>query len=62
MKLNLVPVAKINKVIPDFPVARATLYKWRTQKIHPNIFVRFAGRLFVDMDKLDEVMEAGRGK
>jgi hypothetical protein len=62
MKLNLVPVAKINKVIPDFPVARATLYKWRTQKIHPDMFVRFAGRVFVDMDKYEKIQEAGRGK
>jgi hypothetical protein len=60
MKKNLIRLATVDKK-QDFPVARATLYKWRTTRVHPEIFIKFGGAVFVDLDKLDEALEAGRG-
>lgn len=53
---NLVRVSKIDSL----PVARSTLYKWRHLGKFPQLFVKFAGMLFVDLDALDKAMEAGR--
>lgn len=56
---NLIRIAKI-KNIPDFPLRPATLYKWRTLKKHPEIFVTLGGCVFVDMNKLAELIEKSR--
>ena len=45
----------------DFPVKSRTLYKWRHLKRYPEIFIKFGGGVFVDLDRLDKVLEAGRG-
>jgi hypothetical protein len=61
MKKNLVRLSKINE-IPNFPIRAATAYKWRCIKKHPELFIEFGGAVFVDLDRLDKILEAGRGK
>ncbi len=56
MKSNLVRLSKAN----DLPVKKSTLYKWRHLKKYAGLFVKFSGMLFVDLDVLDELIEAGR--
>jgi hypothetical protein len=56
MKANLVRVSKVDSL----PVAKSTLYKWKHMGKFPRLFVKLSGMLFVDMDELGELMEAGR--
>jgi hypothetical protein len=56
MKQNLVRISKVESL----PVAKSTLYKWKHMGKFPRLFVKFSGMLFVDLDELDEIMEAGR--
>jgi hypothetical protein len=57
---NLVRISKI-KDLPFFPLRPSTLYKWRTTRKHPELFVTLGGCVFVDMNKLDELIERSRG-
>jgi hypothetical protein len=61
MPKNLVRLSKIND-LKDFPIRAATAYKWRTLRKHPELFIEFGGSVFVDLDRLDKILEAGRGK
>jgi hypothetical protein len=54
---NLVRVSKAQ----GLPFKPQTFYKWWHLKKHPEIFVKIGG-LFVDLDKLEELMEASRGR
>jgi len=56
MKANLVRLSKAN----DLPVKKSTLYKWRHLKKYTGLFVKFSGMLFVDLDVLNDLIEAGR--
>ncbi len=58
--MNLIRVSKIN-TSPEtqMPFKKATFYKWRTLKKHPEIFVKFGGGTFVDKEKVDALLEAG---
>lgn len=58
-QLNTVRVSKAND--HQLPIKSHTLYRWHHLKKHPEIFIKFGG-LFVDIDKLNELMERGRGK
>jgi hypothetical protein len=42
------------------PLKKSTLYKWRHLNKHPGLFVKLGRALFIDMNVLDEVIEAGR--
>jgi hypothetical protein len=55
---NLVRVSKAE----GLPFKQQTFYKWFHLGKYPEIFVKFGGGLFVDLDRLDEVLEAGRGR
>ena len=55
---NLLRVSKANKK-PGFPLRAATLYKWIHTKKHPDLFVRLGGAVFVNLDRLDEVIGQG---
>jgi len=57
--MNLVRVSKSKGKGPFEP---QTYYKWFHLGKHLEIFVKFGGSLFVDTDKLAELLEAGRGK
>jgi len=53
---NLVRVSKAD----NLPFKKQTFYKWFHLRKHPEIFVKFSGALFVDLDALKKLMEAGR--
>lgn len=56
---KLVRVSK-TKDHSEIPVAVSTLYKWRHLRKHPKLFVKVGGALFIDLDRLDAIIEAGR--
>lgn len=55
-KNNLVRLSKAGSL----PLCKSTLYKWKHLKKHPQMFVKIGGALFVDLDVLDRIIEAGR--
>ncbi len=55
--MNLVRVRRAK----GLPFAPATFYKWHHTGKYREIFVKVSGALFVDLDKLQEIIEAGRG-
>lgn len=57
---HLIRLSKIDK-LPDFPIRAATAYKWRTLRKYPELFITFGGAVFIDLDRLDKILEAGRG-
>jgi hypothetical protein len=56
---NLIRVSKVRPY--SLPVAKATLYKWKHTRKFPKLFVKLGGALFVDVNALQEIIEAGRG-
>lgn len=53
---------RVSQVKPgQLPFAKTTLYKFRHLNRFPGLFVKLGG-LFVDLDVLDEIVEAGRIK
>jgi len=52
---NLVRVSKIDE--DNFPFKKATLYKWHSTGLHPEIFRKFSGILFVNLDDLQDAIE-----
>ena len=55
---NLLRISKVNKT-PGFPLRASTLYKWLHCRPHPELFVRLGGAVFVNLDKLNQMIEAG---
>jgi len=58
MKSNLIRLAKADSL----PLRKSTLYKWKHLGKFPRLFVKLGGALFVDLNVLDEIIEAGRLK
>lgn len=56
--VNLVRVSKAK----DLPFKAATFYKWHHMQKFPEIFVKFGGSLFVDLDRLSEAIDKSRGR
>jgi hypothetical protein len=56
---NLLRVSKARE--NDLPLARSTLYKWKHRGKYPNLFVKLGSALFVDLNELKQLIEAGRG-
>jgi hypothetical protein len=54
---NLVRVSKVDNLL----FKRQTFYKWWHLKKHPEIFVKFGGGLFVDLDRLEQLINSSRG-
>jgi hypothetical protein len=55
---NLIRISRVNEV-PGFPLRASTLYKWVHVKKHPELFVRLGGAVFVNVNKLDELIAKG---
>jgi len=55
---NLIRVSKAD----NLPFKPSTLYKWRHLGKYPEIFIKCGGALFVDRDRLEKILEAGRGR
>ena len=53
---------KLVKIKPEalreagIPFAQATLYKWHSEGTHPEMFVKFSNKLFVNYDKFEEMV------
>jgi hypothetical protein len=60
-KLNLLRVSRISPA-DNLPFARQTFYKLHHTGRFPGIFIKLGGGLFIDLDALQRVMEAGRVK
>lgn len=58
--LNLVRVSEISRLPMKLPFKAQTFYKWWHIKKHPEIFVKFGGSLFVDLDRLSEAIDKSR--
>ena len=56
MKANLLRLSKAECL----PLKRATLYKWHHTRKYPQLFVKLCGAVFVDLQELDRIIEAGR--
>jgi hypothetical protein len=56
MKNNLIRLSKADSL----PLCKSTLYKWKHLGKFPQLFVKLGGALFVDLNVLDEIIEAGR--
>lgn len=59
---NLVRVSKIKNLPFDTPFEPATYYKWFHLKKHLEIFVKLSGGLFVDLDRLEKLIDSSRGQ
>lgn len=53
---NLLRLSKADSL----PLCKSTLYKWKHLGKFPRLFVKLGGALFVDLNVLDEIIEAGR--
>jgi hypothetical protein len=53
---NLVRVSKAD----NLPFKPQTFYKWYHLGKYPEIFVKFAGALFVDVDRLAQAIDKAR--
>lgn len=58
--MNLLRISKA-KDHPRVPFTRAILYKFHHCGRFPTLFVKFGGGLFIDLDELERLLEAGRG-
>ena len=56
---NLVRVSQAEKA--GLPFKPSTFYDWKHTGKHPEIFISLGGALFVDRDRLQELLEAHRG-
>ena len=45
---------------PQVPLKRSTLYKWIHVRRHPELFIKVGKAVFVDLDAMDRLVEAGR--
>ena len=54
---NLIKVSQVR----NLPFKRQTFYKWFHTGKHLEIFLKFGGSLFVDVDRLEQLIEASRG-
>lgn len=53
---NLVRVSKAE----GLPFKRQTFYKWFHLKKYPEIFVKLSGALFIDIDRLEKLINTSR--
>ena len=56
MKSDLVRLSKADSL----PLCKSTLYKWKHLGKFPQLFVKLGGALFIDLNELEELIEAGR--
>ncbi len=59
---NLVRISKIKNLPFNTPFKPSTYYKWWHLGKHKEIFVKVGGGLFLDIDRLEKLIEASRGR
>jgi len=57
---NLVRVSRIDSLLVKLPFKGQTFYKWFHLKKYPEIFIKFGGALFVDLDRLAQAIDKSR--
>ncbi len=60
VKKKLIPIRQSELEKHDIPFKPNTLYFWHSQGKYKEIFVKVAGKLFVDEDKFWEMVEGSR--
>lgn len=58
---NLVNLVRVSKA-DNLPLKKQTFYKWWHLKKHPEIFVKLSGALFIDVGRLEQLIDSSRGK
>jgi len=56
---ELVRVSQAEKA--GLPFKSSTFYKWIHTRKHPEIFVKLGGAVFVDRNRLNQLIERSRG-
>jgi predicted site-specific integrase-resolvase len=56
--MRLIPVKMISKHVPVKP---ATLYRYAQHGIYPQLFKRFGGKLLVDLDEVERILNNSSG-
>lgn len=56
---NWVHVARLDQT-PGAPIRTSTAYKWNCIKRFPVLFRHVGGKLFIDLDRLFQLAEAGK--
>ncbi len=56
---NWIHAARLNDT-PGSPIRTSTAYAWHHRKKYPELFHLIGGKLFLDMDKLYAMAEAGK--
>ena len=51
---DLIPIKDAPNVIP---FAEKTLRNWRSQGLYPEIFVKFGGKVLVDLAEVERIIE-----
>jgi hypothetical protein len=57
---HLIRVSKANEA--NLPIRASTCYKWHSIGKYPEIFRKFGGFLFVDLNVLESLIESGEKK
>jgi hypothetical protein len=48
---------RIKHLPPDFPIAKALLYKWNHYQKFPNFIVKVGGMVMIDLDELPNIVK-----
>lgn len=57
MEKNLIRLSEADNLLTK----KSTLYRWSAKGVHPEIFIKLVGIVYVDLDKYNEVIESSRG-
>jgi hypothetical protein len=49
----------ITKISDHLPLQPCTFYRYARQGIYPQIFKRFGGKLLVDLDEVEKILNGG---
>ncbi|MBM4272900.1 MAG: hypothetical protein FJ134_00325 [Deltaproteobacteria bacterium] len=59
---NLVRISEIPRLPTKLPFKAQTFYKWFHTGKHLEIFVKISGALFLDLERLEQLIDASRGQ
>ncbi len=54
--MKLVKIDEKDLKEAGIPFTKKTLYKWHCTGVHPEMFVKFSNKLFVNYDKFEEMV------
>jgi len=59
METQFVTINKVKFDTLPVELGKSTLYRWNKNNIHPELFKRIGGRILVDINKLNSLLENG---